>query len=318
MTSSLTILTTISASHRIEFPFPTRWTGRTFTRVESVQNNPLAVTFALASALTIAWGTVVRHRIAGQAPTDGSRRSSPLWNAVSRPLWWAGTGTALIGYGLQVVALGFGTLLVVQPILVLSLMFTLPLAAAYDRRRIRFTELFWAGVLTTAVAVLVLLGRPVPGDPQPPLERWLPALLVGAVVLVLIERTAQLLVRRERALLLGIVTGAIFGYVAVLSKAVVDIFIHGGLWALLLNWELYGLVLGAALGTVVQQYSFNAGALRTSLPAMTITEPIVAFALGYAVLGEQFRVTSLTGWAAMGAALLAMAVATAVLSRKGV
>lgn len=318
MTSSLTILTTISVSHRIEFPFPTRWTGRTFTRVESVQNNPLAVAFALASALTIAWGTVVRHRIAGQAPTDGSRRSSPLWNAVSRPLWWAGTGTALIGYGLQVVALGFGTLLVVQPILVLSLMFTLPLAAAYDRRRIRFTELFWAGVLTTAVAVLVLLGRPVPGDPQPPLERWLPALLVGAVVLVLIERTAQLLVRRERALLLGIVTGAIFGYVAVLSKAVVDIFIHGGLWALLLNWELYGLVLGAALGTVVQQYSFNAGALRTSLPAMTITEPIVAFALGYAVLGEQFRVTSLTGWAAMGAALLAMAVATAVLSRKGV
>lgn len=318
MTSSLTILTTISVSHRIEFPFPTRWTGRTFTRVESVQNNPLAVAFALASALTIAWGTVVRHRIAGQAPTDGSRRSSPLWNAVSRPLWWAGTGTALIGYGLQIVALGFGTLLVVQPILVLSLMFTLPLAAAYDRRRIRFTELFWAGVLTTAVAVLVLLGRPVPGDPQPPLERWLPALLVGAVVLVLIERTAQLLVRRERALLLGIVTGAIFGYVAVLSKAVVDIFIHGGLWALLLNWELYGLVLGAALGTVVQQYSFNAGALRTSLPAMTIIEPIVAFALGYAVLGEQFRVTSLTGWAAMGAALLAMAVATAVLARKGV
>ncbi len=283
-----------------------------------MQNNPLAVAFALASALTIAWGTVVRHRIAGQTPTDGSPRSSPLLNAITRPLWWAGTGTALIGYGLQIVALGFGTLLVVQPILVLSLMFTLPLAAAYDRRRIRFTELFWAGILTTAVAVLVLLGRPVPGDPQPPWERWLPALLVGAVVLVLIERAAQLLVRRERALLLGIVTGAIFGYVAVLSKAVVDIFIHGGMWALVLNWELYGLVLGAALGTVVQQYSFNAGALRTSLPAMTITEPIVAFGLGYVVLGEQFRVTSLTGWAAMGAALLAMTAATIVLSRKGV
>ncbi|HHU66954.1 DMT family transporter, partial [Corynebacterium sp.] len=181
-----------------------------------MHSNLLAVLFALASALTIAWGTVVRHRIAEEAPADGSLKGSPFWNAISRPLWWAGTGTALLGYGLQVVALAFGTLLVVQPILVLSLMFTLPLAAKYDGRRISGHELFWAGVLTVGVTVLVMLGRPLPGDPQPPLERWLPALAVGAVVLITLERVAQKQIRREKALLLGIVTGALFGYVAVL------------------------------------------------------------------------------------------------------
>ncbi len=284
----------------------------------SVPNNLFAVLFALASALTIAWGTVVRHRIAEEAPSDGSLKSSPFWNAVSRPLWWAGTGTALMGYGLQVVALGFGTLLVVQPILVLSLMFTLPLSARYDGRRITFSEMFWAGLLTMAVAVLVLLGRPVAGDPQPPLERWGPALAIGVVLLIGIERFAQYQIRREKALLLGIVTGALFGYVAVLSKAVVDIFLHGGPLALIFNWEGYALVLGATLGTIVQQYSFNAGALKNSLPAMTITEPIVAFTLGYAVLGEQFRVESPTGWFFMGLALLAMIFSTVILSRKGV
>lgn len=289
-----------------------------FTKVYPVHSNLLAVLFALASALTIAWGTVVRHRIAEEAPADGSLKGSPFWNAVSRPLWWAGTGTALLGYGLQVIALGFGTLLVVQPILVLSLMFTLPLAARYDGRRVTFPEMFWAGALTVAVAVLVLLGRPIAGDPQPPLERWMPALALGAALLITIERVAQRQIRREKALLLGIVTGALFGYVAVLSKAVVDIFIHGGVLALIFNWEGYALVLGATLGTIVQQYSFNAGALRNSLPAMTITEPIVAFTLGYAVLGEQFRVDSLVGWSFMGLALIAMIVSTVVLSRKGV
>ncbi|AGF71326.1 DMT family transporter [Corynebacterium halotolerans] len=283
-----------------------------------MHSNLLAVLFALASALTIAWGTVVRHRIAEEAPADGSLKGSPFWNAVSRPLWWAGTGTALLGYGLQVVALGFGTLLVVQPILVLSLMFTLPLSARYDGRRVTFPEMFWAGVLTVAVAVLVLLGRPIAGEPQPPLERWVPALALGAALLITIERVAQRQIRREKALLLGIVTGALFGYVAVLSKAVVDIFIHGGVLALIFNWEGYALVLGATLGTIVQQYSFNAGALRNSLPAMTITEPIVAFTLGYAVLGEQFRVDSLVGWFFMGLALTAMIISTVVLSRKGV
>ena len=286
--------------------------------VDEVHNNLLAVLFALASALTIAWGTVVRHRIAEEAPADGSLKGSPFWNAVSRPLWWAGTGTALLGYGLQVVALAFGTLLVVQPILVLSLMFTLPLAARYDGRRISGHEMFWAGVLTIGVAVLVMLGRPLPGDPQPPLERWLPALLVGAVVLIFIERFAQTQIRREKALLLGIVTGALFGYVAVLSKAFVDIVVHGGVWAIITNWETYGLVIGATLGTIVQQYSFNAGALKTSLPAMTISEPVVAFSLGYLVLGEKFQVSTISGWLFMALAFLAMLAATVVLSRKGV
>ncbi|KQB84522.1 DMT family transporter [Corynebacterium oculi] len=283
-----------------------------------MHSNLLAVLFALASALTIAWGTVVRHRIAEEAPADGSLKGSPFWNAISRPLWWAGTGTALLGYGLQVIALGFGTLLVVQPILVLSLMFTLPLSARYDGRRISPEEMGWAGLLTAAVAILVILGKPLPGNPHPPLERWIPALLVGAAVLILIERVAQRQIRRHKALLLGIVTGALFGYVAVLSKAVVDVFLQGSFLGLLTNWETYGLILGATLGTIVQQYSFNAGALKNSLPAMTIMEPVVAFGLGYAVLGERFQVTTALGWVLMGLALLAMILSTVALSRRGV
>lgn len=286
--------------------------------MQPVHSNLLAILFALASALTIAWGTVVRHRIAEEAPADGSLKGSPFWNAISRPLWWAGTGTALLGYGLQVVALGFGTLLVVQPILVLSLMFTLPLSARYDGRRISVTEMSWAGLLTAAVAILVILGRPLAGNPHPPLDRWVPALIAGAVALTLIERLAQLQIRRHKALLLGVVTGALFGYVAVLSKAVVDVFLQGSVMGLITNWETYGLILGATLGTIVQQYSFNAGALKNSLPAMTITEPIVAFSLGYAVLGERFQVTTALGWSLMGVALVAMIASTVALSRRGV
>ena len=281
-----------------------------------MHSNLLAVIFALASALTIAWGTVVRHRIAGEATLDGTLKGSPLINAITRPLWWAGTGTALLGYGFQIVALSFGTLLVVQPILVLSLMFTLPLAARSDGRRLRPHEVFWSLILTVAVATLVVLGNPAPGDNNPPTERWLWAIGVGVVVLGALTAGAQYLRGASRALTLGIVTGSIFGFVAVLSKAFVDIAIHEGAIALVLSWETYTLIGGAALGTAVQQYSFNAGALRHSLPAMTVSEPIVAFSLGYAVLREQFQVTSVLGWAAMAVAVVAIAIATVMLTRR--
>ncbi|AFH90018.1 hypothetical protein A4R63_00940 [Corynebacterium pseudotuberculosis] len=273
----------------------------------------LAMGFALASALTIAWGTVVRHRIAEEAPAEGS----PFLQAIRRPAWWLGIFTALSGYGLQIAALGFGTLLVVQPILVLSLMFTLPLSARYDGRRMAFDEITWAGLLTVSVAVLVLLGNPSAGDPQPPLRHWLPALGIGFLVLFALERYAQKQIRNEKALLLSIVTGGIYGYVAVLSKATVDVLTHGGFFALATTWQGYSLAAGAILGTVVQQYAFNAGALKNSLPAMTVTEPIVAFALGYAVLGEQFQVAG-SNWFWMALALVAMILSTFALSRRGV
>lgn len=277
-----------------------------------LENNLLAVVFALGSALTIAWGTVVRHRIAVES---GENRSGAIIDAIKQPMWWVGVASALFGYLLQIIALAFGTLLVVQPILVLSLMFTLPLSAKYDGRRISASETAWAGLLTVAVAVLVIRGNPAPGHREPDLAVWLVCLGIGALILLAffvyaLEQTAAL-----RALVLGSITGAIMGYVAVLSKAVVDIFRDAGVPTLLASWELWGLIAFAGVGTAVQQASFNAGALKNSLPAMTVVEPLVAFVLGYIVLGEKFRIT---GWeyAYMAAALVIMTVTTVVLSRK--
>ena len=68
----------------------------------------------------------------------------------------------------------------------------------------------------------------------------------------------------------------------------------------------------------MQQLSFNAGALKNSLPAMTIVEPLVAFSLGYAVLGERFQVTTSVGWFSMCVALTVMVGATVALSRMSV
>ncbi|MEZ2121851.1 MULTISPECIES: DMT family transporter [unclassified Corynebacterium] len=283
-----------------------------------MHNNVIAVLFALASALTIAWGTVIRHRVAEEAPGDGTTlRNTPILAVITRPLWWAGTFAALLGYALQIAALAFGTLLVVQPVLVLSLMFTFPMSAVYDGRRISKAETFWSLVLTIAVAVLVIHGKPRPGLLEPPLERWLPALAVGGLLLYIINRLAYTRVRRQKALLLGVVTGGVMGYVAVLSKAFVDVFVHQGFTGILLSWESYALLGGAILGTAVQQSSFNAGALQQSLPAMTVTEPIFAFALGYTVLGETFSVSGFD-WTWMALALLAMIVSTFLLSRRGV
>lgn len=274
----------------------------------TVFSTVLAAFFALASAVTVAWGTVVRHRIALGAS------SAVMRTAMGEPLWWIGTLAAVVAYGLQLIALGFGALLVVQPILVLSLMFTLPLSAWYARRPMPLFEVLWSVALTAAVAVVVVYGRPDAGDSRPTWDSWWPALLAGILLLGALAAAAWRL-PGARALSLGSAGGVIYGYVALLSKASVDILTHDGVRALLGQWPLYALVALAATGTVVQQYSFHAGPLAHSLPAMTIIEPIVAFGLGYVVLGEEFQIHSAAGWTVMAAALAVMVAATIVLSR---
>ena len=280
-----------------------------FTTVYLVLSNLVAIAFALASALVIAWGTVIRQRIAENA------HDSVMRTAMRNPVWWIGTASAVIAYGLQLIALGFGTLLIVQPILVLSLMFTLPLAAWYQNRRMSSEELFWCSLLTLSVGIILVFGRPTGGITSPPLERWLPAFAIGGAVMLAFGVAAQR-IRSQRALLLGVVCGVLYGFVAVLSKAVVDTFTAAGIVELLLSWPLYALIFAAGAGTVLQQYSFHAGPLKHSLPAMKIIEPLIAFSLGYAVLHEQFQVRSIFGWTVMALAVATMIIATIVLSQK--
>lgn len=272
-------------------------------------SNLIAIAFALASALVIAWGTVVRQRIAENADRSVMR------TAMTSPLWWIGTASAVIAYGLQLIALGFGTLLIVQPILVLSLMFTLPLAAWYQGRRMSSEELIWCSLLTISVGVILVFGRPTGGITSPPLDRWLPSFALGLAAMVSFGVLAQR-IRTQRALLLGVVCGILYGFVAVLSKAVVDTLMESGISGLLTSWPFYTLIIAAGSGTVLQQYSFHAGPLKHSLPAMKIIEPLIAFTLGYAVLSEQFQVHTFFGWTVMVFAVATMVFATIVLSQK--
>jgi hypothetical protein len=77
---------------------------------------------------------------------------------------------------------------------------------------------------------------------------------------------------------------------------------------------------GQALGlrvlaaTAWEQSAFRAGPLTASLPAVTVSEPIVAAVLGVTVLGETLN-TNNVGRIALGVLAAVMAAATVALAR---
>lgn len=232
---------------------------------------------AVLAAALIATGTVLRQK--------ASQRSGAIAKG-----WWFGAAIAVLGFAFQAYALGLGSILLVQPLVVLAVLFALPLEAKIDHRRPSTMDWVWGAVLVGAVVTFLLIARPVPSE-----RRASPVLLAITVTLLIVSLIAMVVLAERcrtahtKALCYGIASGALFGIAALLIKSVALHIIHAPA-EVLLHADVYLLAIVIALAVLAQQRAFGAGDIQTSFPAMNVMEPAVSMALGVILLGENLRV----------------------------
>src|SRR5487761_1345532 len=146
----------------------------------------LAYIAAVAAAAAFAVATALQHRAAtSEARIGGGAKTAgrAFGGLVRRPLWLAGLAADAAGFGLHAYALTAGQLAIVQPLLVSSLLFALPLGAWLDRRRVTRTELGWATVSVASLGVFLGLARPSGNGVKPELG---PSAAAAGVALLLV------------------------------------------------------------------------------------------------------------------------------------
>lgn len=274
----------------------------------------LVVLLALLAAVFLAIGIVVRQRATMDVPEEHGVSRVMFLTLIRRPLWWAGTAAAVAGFGFQALALAYGSLLLVQPILVSALLFALPMSARLANRRVTRGEWIWALILTAALAVFVLLARTRPGDYEASAPTSAVVALICSVAVLACVAVAVRTAGWRRAVLLAVAVGVLFGVVAVLTKIVMHLLTHDGLGRVLSAPALYLLVLLGVIAVLLQQSAFHAGSLQTSVPTMLVLEPVIAVVLGAVVLGEHMTVSGVDA-VAIAIAIAAMTAATIALGR---
>lgn len=273
----------------------------------------IAAGLALCSALAFAVAIVAQQRAAARVSDEAARSSEFAKHLARDPRWLAGIAGNAVGFTLQGFALHFGSLLIVQPLLVASFLFALPLAARLSRTRLPTTVWLWEFVLAGSLTVFVLVGHANHGADRATNRRW----LVAGAVLVPMLLACLLWGRRAkgatRASLLAIGVGLLGGVLGVLTKTVVSELGHGVL-AAVTSWTLYALIVVGLSGTYLQQLSFQAGALHTSLPIIIVLEPVVAAVMGVTMFHEQLQVAGLR-IVVLAAAVVLMGIATVAVAR---
>ena len=273
----------------------------------------IAALLAVAAAFMVGIGDVLQQRSAQQV-TDKPVGTVALFRRLLRDRrWWAGSLVAGAGFGLQAAALGLGSVVLVQALLVTSLLFALLISAKVNHRRITGWQAIWAVLLATAVTVVVTVGNPQAGNPRGSFRTWAVVAVVMGAVLILCVIGSRIFSGSVSAMLLGLVSGSLWGLFSVLTKGVVDQLDHG-IPALLRIPELYVWAVLAIAATAWEQSAFRAGPLTASLPAVTISEPIVGSVLGIVVLGETLSTNDI-GLVALGVSVAVMVAATVALAR---
>lgn len=274
----------------------------------------IAALLAVAAALMIGIGDVLQQRSAQQV-TDKPVGTFALFGRLLRDRrWWLGTLVAAAGFGLQATALALGSVVLVQALLVTSLLFALLISAKVNHRRITRGQGIWAVLLATAVTVVVTVGNPQAGNARGSLQAWaVVAALIGPALVLCLIGARIVFSGSIRALSLGLMSGSLWGLFSVLTKGVVDQLGHG-IPALLRIPEVYVWAVLAIAATAWEQSAFRAGPLAASLPAVTVSEPVIASMLGVTVLGETLNTNDI-GWVALGVSAAVTVAATVALAR---
>jgi drug/metabolite transporter (DMT)-like permease len=187
---------------------------------------------------------------------------------------------------LQGAALDRGRLAIIQPLLVTSVIFAMPLGYFLTGQKITGRQVFGAVVTVAGLAVFAVVGDPAGGvDNAAGSECFVAFVVIGAIcaALLVVARRGDTMVT---AACYGVVAGMLFGVSATLMKPVVEMMHEEG-WAVLSGWQLWVLAVTGIVGFLIQQISLATGRLVTSVASVSVANPVVSVTLGVVLLEER-------------------------------
>jgi drug/metabolite transporter (DMT)-like permease len=246
----------------------------------------MAATLALVAAFLFALAATLQQKGALNLPTISLADPMSLVRLAGEKVWLIGTLALLAGYLFQAGALDRGRLSVIQPLLVTTVVFALPLGYFLTRQHVGRREVLGAVVILIGLGLFVYFGDPAGGNENAPNSQWAIAIgLLSALSLLLLVFGGRGGLSM-RAAVYGTVAGILFGLSSALTKPTLD-YLHESVGTMLSHWECYALAVAGVLGFVLQQVSLGTGRLAPSVATVSVANPIVGILIGILLLDER-------------------------------
>ena len=274
--------------------------------------NPTDLLSYLCAALAAtgnALANVMQRKSSLEQPAGDRFGLRVLGNLLRSHTWQLGFAGLVGSFVLQAVALGFGQLAAVEPIITLEVPLTLLVASRAFGGRLRHTE--WTGILlmTFGMIALVAMLGPQPGN-ETDVASTTYAAAGGAtaftiLVLVLVSLRGRTV---WRTACLGAAAGTSFGLTATFLKETLAQADDRGVVGVVSTWQTYVAVGFGIGGLVLMQWALHVGPLLAAQPGFTLMDPLVSILWGVLVFDETTRTGLWLVPATLGAVLVGVGV----------
>lgn len=237
-----------------------------------MHNELVAVIIMVFSAASYGASYVFQHK-GTQEATAGGDGSLGIAVLLRNRTYVIGVILFALGFWLHITALAFGSVAVVQPIIVAELIFIPPVSALVVHTKITGKE--WLAILVVAggLAGFLFVAAPTEGSITPTTMAWVIVIggTVAACALLTLGgfRSSNLAVR---AALLGVSAGLVNALMALTAKGS----LHGSITEILTNPLSYITVVVAISTFATTALAFKAGPITISSPSIIASNPIAA------------------------------------------
>jgi drug/metabolite transporter (DMT)-like permease len=252
----------------------------------------VAATLALVAAFLFALAAALQQKGALNLPTISLADPMSLVRLVGEKTWLLGTIALFTGYLFQAAALDRGRLSIIQPLLVTTVVFALPLGYFLTKQHVGRREVLGAAVIIIGLGLFVYFGDPAGGKENASNAQWAIAIGLISVVSILLLVFGGGGGLSMKAAVYGTVAGILFGLSSALTKPTLD-YLHESVGTMLSHWECYALAVAGVLGFVLQQVSLGTGRLAPSVATVSVANPIVGILIGVLLFDERL---SRPGW----------------------
>ncbi len=252
----------------------------------------MAATLALIAAFLFALAAALQQKGSLNLPTISLAHPMSLVRLVGEKVWLLGTLALFAGYLFQAGALDRGRLSIIQPLLVTTVVFALPLGYLLTKQHVGRREVIGAAVIIIGLGLFVYFGDPAGGNENASNSQWAIAIGLLSVLSVLLLVFGNRGGLSMKAAVYGTVAGILFGLSSALTKPTLD-FLHESVRTMLSHWECYALAVAGVLGFLLQQVSLGTGRLAPSVATVSVANPLVGILLGILLLDERL---SRPGW----------------------
>lgn len=267
----------------------------------------IAIPAAVGAAACFGITAVLQHRATQRTRTRHAMNPRLVIDLLRQRMWVAAIFINVLGTLLQVLALRFGPLIMVQPLLVTGLLFSVVIGSITAGRRPDRVLLGGAFCCIAGLAVFLLVARPTSGRETLSLDAMLPLVIALSCVLAICLAISSRGHGQIPALALGVAAGVLYGVTAGFIKVVTHE-ASQSLFSPLQGWTLYAVLVIGPLGFLLNQNAYQvAAAASPVLAVITITDPIVGIIVGRLWLGEHVNL----GPADLAGQIVALAVMAA-------